>query len=87
MQHARSSGGAGLARDRPHAKAGLFVSSHCHVLLALWDGQESGRLGGTAQVVRFHLRRSFVSTCMETPWARWTAATPQRTCSGLTTRT
>ena len=45
----------GLARDRQYAQAGLFVSSHCHVLLALWDGQESGRLGGTAQVVRFHL--------------------------------
>ena len=45
----------GLARDRQYAQAGLFVSSHCHVLLALWDGQESGRLGGTAQIVRFHL--------------------------------
>ena len=45
----------GAARDRQYAQAGIFVSSHCHVLLALWDGQESGRLGGTAQVVRFHL--------------------------------
>ena len=46
---------AGLARDRQYAQSGVFVSSHCHVLLALWDGQESGRLGGTAQVVNFHL--------------------------------
>lgn len=46
---------AGSARDRQYAQAGIFVSSHCHALLALWDGQESGRLGGTAQVVRFHL--------------------------------
>ena len=45
----------GLARDQQYAQAGIFVSRHCHVLLALWDGQESGRLGGTAQVVRFHL--------------------------------
>ncbi|NDK38055.1 hypothetical protein DT603_04270 [Pseudoxanthomonas gei] len=45
----------GLDRDRQYAQAGIFVSSHCHVLLALWDGQESGRLGGTAQIVRFHL--------------------------------
>ncbi|HEU0306653.1 MAG TPA: hypothetical protein VFR30_06765, partial [Lysobacter sp.] len=45
----------GPARDRQYAQAGIFVSSHCHVLLALWDGLESDRLGGTAQVVRFHL--------------------------------
>lgn len=45
----------GRARDQQYAQAGMFVSRHCHVLLALWDGQESGRLGGTAQVVRFHL--------------------------------
>lgn len=46
---------SGLARDQQYAQSGVFVSSHCHVLLALWDGQESGRLGGTAQVVHFHL--------------------------------
>ncbi|MEO8366706.1 MAG: hypothetical protein ABI538_10910 [Pseudoxanthomonas sp.] len=46
---------SGLDRDQQYAQSGVFVSSHCHVLLALWDGQESGRLGGTAQVVHFHL--------------------------------
>lgn len=46
----------GLARDQQYAQAGIFVSSHCHVLLALWDGRESERLGGTAQVIGFHLR-------------------------------
>ena len=46
---------AGLARDQQYAQAGIFVSSHCHILLALWDGKPSDRLGGTAQVVRFHL--------------------------------
>ncbi len=45
----------GPARDRQYAQAGIFVSSHCQILLALWDGRESDRLGGTAQVVRFHL--------------------------------
>jgi len=45
----------GLARDRQYAQAGIFVSDHCHVLLALWDGQPSDQLGGTAQVVAFHL--------------------------------
>ena len=45
----------GPARDRQYAQAGIFVSSHCQLLLALWDGRESDRLGGTAQIVRFHL--------------------------------
>lgn len=45
----------GPARDQQYADAGMFVSSHCHCLLALWDGCDSPAVGGTAQVVRFHL--------------------------------
>lgn len=45
----------GPARDRQYAEAGIFVSRHCHILLALWDGGDSAAIGGTAHVVRFHL--------------------------------
>ena len=45
----------GEARNRQYAQAGVFVASHCHILLALWDGRESNLLGGTAQVVRYAL--------------------------------
>ncbi len=45
----------GEARDRHYAQAGVFIASHCHILLALWDGRESDLLGGTAQVVRYAL--------------------------------
>ncbi|WP_119718760.1 hypothetical protein [Cognatilysobacter tabacisoli] len=45
----------GPARDQRYAQAGMFVSRHCHVLLALWDGLDGGSTGGTAQVVRYHL--------------------------------
>ena len=44
----------GRPRDLQYAQGGVFLSAHCHVLLALWDGKSSGQLGGTAQVVRFH---------------------------------
>lgn len=44
----------GRARDLQYAQCGVFLSAHCHILLALWDGKMSGQLGGTAQVVRFH---------------------------------
>ena len=44
----------GPNRARQYAQLGVFLSAHCHVLLALWDGKESVETGGTAQVVRFH---------------------------------
>ncbi|HEY8682412.1 MAG TPA: hypothetical protein VIM06_04515, partial [Rhodanobacter sp.] len=45
----------GTARDRQYAQAGVYIASHCHILLAIWDGKASDRLGGTAQVVAYHL--------------------------------
>ena len=45
----------GIERDRHYAQAGIYISSHCHVLLAIWDGKKSDRLGGTAQIVAYHL--------------------------------
>jgi hypothetical protein len=45
---------SGPNRSRQYAQLGVFLCSHCHVLLALWDGKPSDQLGGTAQVVRFH---------------------------------
>ena len=45
----------GEARDSHYAEAGVYVSDHCHLLLALWDGKPSLSLGGTAQIVRYHL--------------------------------
>lgn len=40
--------------DYPYAQLGIFLSAHCHILLALWDGKPSHHLGGTAQVIKFH---------------------------------
>ncbi len=45
----------GPLRDRQYLAAGLFVASHCHVLIAMWDGSEGGGVGGTAQIVRYYL--------------------------------
>lgn len=45
----------GPARNRQYAQLGMFISSHCQVLLALWDGEPSDALGGTAQVVDYHI--------------------------------
>ncbi len=38
----------------PYAQLGMYLSGHCHILLAIWDGKYSDAMGGTAQVVQFH---------------------------------
>jgi len=48
-------GSPGTARDRRYAQAGIYIASHCHILLAIWDGKPSTRIGGTAQIVSYHL--------------------------------
>lgn len=45
----------GPERDRQYGQAGVFIARHCHLLLAIWDGKNSDRLGGTAQVVHYFL--------------------------------
>ncbi|HSS05695.1 MAG TPA: hypothetical protein VLK83_00995 [Rhodanobacteraceae bacterium] len=47
---------SGLQRDLHYAQAGIYISSHCHILLTIWDGKKTDRLGGTAQIVAYHLR-------------------------------
>jgi hypothetical protein len=42
-------------RDRHYAELGLYISAHCHILLALWDGDPSEQLGGTHSVLQYHL--------------------------------
>jgi hypothetical protein len=41
-------------RERQYARCGVFMCAHCHILLALWDGKPTDRVGGTGQVVYFH---------------------------------
>jgi hypothetical protein len=41
-------------RTHQYAQLGVFLCAHCHILLALWDGNYPDKLGGTGQVVRFH---------------------------------
>jgi hypothetical protein len=48
----------GEARNRQYAKAGVFIASHAHILVSIWDGKDSGRLGGTAQIVKYYLHGS-----------------------------
>ncbi len=51
---AQSIADQGDDRTRQYAHLGVFLCTHCHILLALWDGKYTDILGGTGQVVRFH---------------------------------
>lgn len=44
------------ARTRQYAQLGMYISGHSHFLMALWDGEESDKPGGTASVVHFQLQ-------------------------------
>lgn len=48
---------AGVLSDhqRQYAQLGVFVSNHCQILLALWDGKPGYEVAGTAGVVNYHL--------------------------------
>jgi hypothetical protein len=43
----------GADRDRQYQLCGQFISRHCQVLVALWDGRDNAAVGGTADIVSF----------------------------------
>ena len=49
-------GKSGAMRDRPYEAVGMFVARESQILVALWDGVESDKVGGTAKVVRIQLQ-------------------------------
>ncbi len=48
-------------RDFSYRQAGIYIASHAHILLALWDGKESPATGcGTAAAVQFALNSTYI---------------------------
>lgn len=45
----------GYHREMQYASAGAYIASHSTLLIALWDGIELQKIGGTSQVVKFRL--------------------------------
>ena len=45
----------GAKRDRQYELVGKFIAQNSQILIALWDGVESKRVGGTASVVQFQI--------------------------------
>ena len=45
----------GEARERQYEAVGAYVARHSQILVALWDGKDLDRIGGTSAIVRSHL--------------------------------
>jgi len=55
-----------MSRNFYYRQAGIYVTTHSHVLLALWDGSPAKPDGcGTAEAVDFMLNGSYKSDCNE----------------------
>jgi protein-S-isoprenylcysteine O-methyltransferase Ste14 len=46
---------AGPARDLCYRRLGLYIALQSHVMIAMWDGQRTDRVGGTSEIVGFCL--------------------------------
>ncbi len=58
LQDEASADGAPAAerpREWHYAQTGIYIASHCHLLLAIWDGKPATLPGGTAEVVDYYL--------------------------------
>ena len=49
----------GVSREYEFRQVGIYVAAHCHVLLALWDGEPGKHGCGTAETVDFALNGSY----------------------------
>jgi len=45
----------GAARNKQYDAVGDYIARHCQALIALWDGEPSEKIGGTADIVRWRL--------------------------------
>ena len=51
----RGAGGRVAPRPGCYEQVGAYSAMHCHVLLALWNGHNPHKIGGTSEIVRFRL--------------------------------
>ena len=57
------------SRNAAYRRAGLLVARDCDLLLALWDGLDSGKTGGTSDIVRVKRADGGVVVHIHTPRA------------------
>ena len=54
----------GEPRDKQYQDASRYVATHCDILVAIWDGLDPGKIGGTCDAIRLRLRAHVASERM-----------------------
>lgn len=44
-----------FSKELQYELAGKYISDHCDILIALWDGKYNNLQGGTSEIVSYHL--------------------------------
>lgn len=45
-----------FVKDKQYELVGRYVSNNSDILFALWDGKQNGYIGGTSEIVKYHLK-------------------------------
>ncbi len=54
----------GPARDLQYQDASRYVATHCDILVAIWDGLDPGKIGGTCDTIRLRIQAHVASERM-----------------------
>lgn len=54
-------------RDQQYVSLAAYLTAHCHILLALWDGADVDAPGGTSSTIRFHQHETMTREGAMTP--------------------
>ena len=44
-----------FSKNRQYELVGRCISNSCDILFALWDGKQTGLIGGTSETVKYHI--------------------------------
>ena len=53
----------GEKRDLQYEAAGHYISNNCDIMIALWDGKDTGLKGGTSETIKYFCSKPHLSLC------------------------
>jgi len=53
----------GDKRDLQYEIAGHYISNNCNIMIALWDGKDTGLKGGTSEIIKYFCSKPYFSLC------------------------
>jgi hypothetical protein len=69
-------GQLGKARDEQYVRLGRYLVQYSQILIAIWDGSRTTKVGGTSHVVVMKLREEPSTEIRNSAWRNWNGAGP-----------